>query len=165
MTVILINWTVACIVDQHTHANSMKILGVPIDGTLAEYIVVPVAHLTHKPSHLTTQQAAALPLAGVTAYRAVFKQGQLQSGWNVLVTGIGGGVAPFVAQFARLGGAHVYVTSYVPLLSSPLYLVHLCTDRSDISLSSLIVTTQEQRRQNSMGHDAPGSQGRCQLFL
>jgi hypothetical protein len=94
----------------------MAILGVPIDGTLAQYITVPVEHLALKPRHLDAQQAAAIPLAALTAYRAVFVQGQLRPGWKVLVTGIGGGVAPFVAQFAKLGGAEVYVTSFVLIL-------------------------------------------------
>jgi NADPH:quinone reductase-like Zn-dependent oxidoreductase len=56
-------------------------------------------------------EAAALPLAGLTAYRALVYQGQVSAGQNVLVTGIGGGVAQFAAQFAKALGAEVYVSS------------------------------------------------------
>ena len=56
-------------------------------------------------------QAAAVPLAGLTAYRAVVTQGNVQKGMKVLVTGAGGGVASWAATFAKVLGAEVYVTS------------------------------------------------------
>src|SRR5882757_1991737 len=61
--------------------------------------------------HLSFEQAAALPLAGVTAYRAVLTRAQLQPGEKVLITGIGGGVALFALQYAVALGASVYVSS------------------------------------------------------
>src|SRR5882757_5433655 len=61
--------------------------------------------------HLSFEQAAALPLAGVTAYRAVLTRAQLQPGEKVLITGIGGGVALFALQYAVALGARVYVSS------------------------------------------------------
>lgn len=67
--------------------------------------------LSLKPQHLDQKHAAALPLAGLTAYRATVSQGALKKGQLVLVTGIGGGVSPFCVQFAVSLGAHVYVTS------------------------------------------------------
>jgi zinc-binding alcohol dehydrogenase/oxidoreductase len=67
--------------------------------------------LSAKPRHLNYKQAAALPLAGLTAFRAVVSQGQVQPKQKVLVTGIGGGVSPFCVQFANALGADVYVTS------------------------------------------------------
>lgn len=87
------------------------ILGLPRDGTLAQRIAVPVSQLTVKPSHLTWEEAAALPLAGLTAYRAIFSRAQLQPGDRVLISGIGGGVALFAMQFAIAVGAEVWVTS------------------------------------------------------
>ncbi|KAI8594842.1 hypothetical protein EDD21DRAFT_314121, partial [Dissophora ornata] len=63
------------------------------------------------PEHLTDVEAAALPLAGLTAYRAVFTKGQVEKGQNVLITGIGGGVALMALSFCVAAGANVYVTS------------------------------------------------------
>ena len=63
------------------------------------------------PAHLSDEQAAALPLAGLTAYRAVVTRGKVERGMSVLVTGIGGGVALFALQLAHALGAHVFVTS------------------------------------------------------
>jgi NADPH:quinone reductase-like Zn-dependent oxidoreductase len=87
------------------------ILGLPRDGTLAERIAVPAAQVSAKPAHLTWHEAAALPLAGLTAYRALFSRAKLQSGERVLVSGIGGGVAHFALQLALSAGAEVWVTS------------------------------------------------------
>jgi NADPH:quinone reductase-like Zn-dependent oxidoreductase len=87
------------------------ILGMPTDGTLAEYVCVPIDRLHVKPAHLSYEEAAALPLAGLTAYRAVRRKGGIQKGQRVLVTGIGGGVAQLACQFALALGAEVYVTS------------------------------------------------------
>jgi NADPH:quinone reductase-like Zn-dependent oxidoreductase len=91
--------------------EAFRILGLPDDGTLAEYIKVPVRNLAEKPTHLSFEEAAALPLAGVTAWRAVMKRGGLQQGDKVLITGVGGGVALFALQFAVAAGAEVVVTS------------------------------------------------------
>jgi NADPH:quinone reductase-like Zn-dependent oxidoreductase len=57
------------------------------------------------------EEAAALPLAGVTAYRATFTRGELREGETVLVTGVGGGVQTFVLLYAKAVGARVIVTS------------------------------------------------------
>lgn len=91
--------------------EQFHILGMPMDGTFAEQVVVPASQLHDKLQHLSWTEAAALPLAGVTAYRAVFTQGQLQSGQHVLITGVGGGVATFALQYAIAAGAKVTVTS------------------------------------------------------
>ena len=93
------------------HPTDFKILGLPDDGTLAEYVVAPLGNLVAKPLPLSFEEAAALPLAGVTAWRALMKRGRLQAGERVLITGIGGGVALFALQFAVATGAQVYVTS------------------------------------------------------
>ena len=90
---------------------SFSILGLPRDGTLAEMIAVPQAQLAGKPGHLSWEEAAALPLAGLTAWRALFSRAKLSPGERVLVSGIGGGVALLALQFAFASGNEVWVTS------------------------------------------------------
>lgn len=97
--------------EQAVHSEKFSILGLPRDGTFATQVVVPVSQLHARPAHLDWHAAAALPLAGVTAWRALFSQGKLQPGETVLITGIGGGVATFALQFAVAVGAEVWVTS------------------------------------------------------
>lgn len=97
--------------DERVQGKGFRILGLPDDGTFAESVVVPVANLVPRPEHLSSQQAAALPLAGLTAWRALFSRGQLRAGESVLITGVGGGVALFALQFALAEGARVHVTS------------------------------------------------------
>lgn len=91
--------------------KDFTILGLPRAGTLAQQIAVPVAQLAAKPAHLSWNEAAALPLAGLTAYRGLFARAQLRAGEKVLISGIGGGVALFALQFAVAQGAEVWVTS------------------------------------------------------
>ena len=97
--------------NQRHQSKQYHILGLPKDGTLAEYLTVNADRLRLAPTHLNTEQAAALPLAGLTAYRALFGRAQLQAGEKVLISGIGGGVALFAMQFAIAAGADVYVSS------------------------------------------------------
>jgi NADPH:quinone reductase-like Zn-dependent oxidoreductase len=99
---------------QAAQGKDFHILGLPRDGTFATEVLVPVTQLHPKPAHLDWREAAALPLAGVTAYRVAFSQGQLKQGDTVLITGIGGGVATFALQFAIAAGAKVWVTSSSP---------------------------------------------------
>ncbi|KAI1811851.1 NAD(P)-binding protein [Poronia punctata] len=81
-------------------------------GTAQDYLVVPEDEVELAPEHLTTAEAAALPLVGLTGWRAlVTKSGNATAGSNILVTGIGGGVALQVLQFAVALGCNVYVTS------------------------------------------------------
>jgi zinc-binding alcohol dehydrogenase/oxidoreductase len=91
--------------------KNYDILGLPTDGTFAEYISVPTEYLAPKPAHLSFEEAAALPLAGLTAYRALFTKCQVKAGDKVLISGIGGGVALFALQFAVAAGCEVWVTS------------------------------------------------------
>lgn len=100
--------------NEQAQGKGFSILGLPRDGTLAERIVVPAGQLATKPSHLSWSEAAALPLAGLTAYRALFSRAQLQAGEHVLISGVGGGVALFALQFAVAAGAKVWVTSSSP---------------------------------------------------
>lgn len=84
-------------------------------GMAQEYIVVGESEVELLPPHLSGLEGAALPLVGVTAWRAlVTKSGAAQAGRNILVTGIGGGVALAVLQFASAMGCNVYVTSSSP---------------------------------------------------
>ncbi len=83
----------------------------PRNGTLAELVSAELKNIHYKPTHLSHREASALPLAGVTAYRALFTRGRLAEGENILITGIGGGVAALAMQFALSAGANVYVTS------------------------------------------------------
>jgi zinc-binding alcohol dehydrogenase/oxidoreductase len=83
----------------------------PEDGAFAGYVKVRATNLHEKPEHLSFEEAAALPLAGVTAYRSMFTKCNLKAGEKVLITGAGGGVALFAVQFAVAAGAEVWVTS------------------------------------------------------
>jgi NADPH:quinone reductase-like Zn-dependent oxidoreductase len=97
--------------DLDVQSGKYTILGMPVDGTFAEYAVVPIDRLHHKPFHLDFLQASALPMGGLTAFRALFRKGELKAGQNVLISGFGGGVAQFAFLFAKAAGANVYVTS------------------------------------------------------
>lgn len=88
-----------------------KILGNPDNGTFAEYVVVDKKYVYSKPNHLSDAEAAALPLAGLTTYRAVFTRAKIEKGEKVLITGIGAGTALLALQYALVAGAEVYVTS------------------------------------------------------
>jgi zinc-binding alcohol dehydrogenase/oxidoreductase len=86
-------------------------LGTPTDGTFAEKLLIPAIQLFEKPAHLDWVHAAALPLSGLTGFRAVFSRARLQPGERVLITGVGGGVALFALQYAVAAGANVFATS------------------------------------------------------
>jgi zinc-binding alcohol dehydrogenase/oxidoreductase len=88
-----------------------SILGLPVNGTFAEEVLVPKTNILPKPEHLSMEEAAALPLAGLTAWRVLHTRCQVKKGEKVLISGIGGGVALFVLQFAVAAGAEVWVTS------------------------------------------------------
>jgi len=97
--------------DERMQGTDFTILGLPLPGTLAEQVVVPQTQLASKPAHLSWEEAAALPLAGLTAYRALMSRAKLQVDERVLISGIGGGVALMALQFALARGAEVWVTS------------------------------------------------------
>ena len=97
--------------DQRCHGSDFRVLGMPDQGTFAEYICVPATDVTEKPAHLNWEQAAAIPLAGLTAWRAVSTHAEVKSGQKVLVTGAGSGVSCFAIQWCVKLGAEVYVTT------------------------------------------------------
>ena len=85
-------------------------LGGAIEGVLAEQIVIGETGLIAVPSHLSFEEAATLPCAGVTAWNALFENGAIRAGETVLVQG-SGGVSVFALQFAKAAGARVIATS------------------------------------------------------
>ena len=97
--------------DPRFQGKSYRILGLPENGTFAEYVRVPRNNLAPMPAHLGWEEAAALPLAGLTAYRVLFTRCRLRAGERVLISGVGGGVALMAMQFALAAGAEVFVTS------------------------------------------------------
>ncbi|MCB0588805.1 MAG: zinc-binding dehydrogenase [Phaeodactylibacter sp.] len=100
--------------DPRFYSDDYFILGMVENGTFAEQVAVRKTKIYPKPEHLTAEQAAALPLAGLTAYRILFSRCQARAGDKVLISGIGGGVALLACQFAIAAGAEVWVTSGSP---------------------------------------------------
>jgi NADPH:quinone reductase-like Zn-dependent oxidoreductase len=98
------------IAGEPTKAKLLSALGGPLDGTLADHIVLHEEGLVHVPAHLTDEEAATLPCAAVTAWSAVVEQGEVRPGDTVLVLGTGG-VSLFALQFARIAGARVIATT------------------------------------------------------
>src|ERR687898_3571409 len=97
--------------DPHKPGKEYRILGLPDNGTFAQLVKVPAENVFPKPSHLSHEEAAAIPLGAMTAYRALVTRGGLKEGETVVVPGIGSGVATFVVQLAVGLGVHVFVTS------------------------------------------------------
>lgn len=87
------------------------VLGVPHQGTHAELVAHPADLVRPRPAGWSWEEAAALPLAGLTAWRALATRGGLRRGATVLITGAGSGVSTFLVQIAAAEGARVLVTS------------------------------------------------------
>jgi NADPH:quinone reductase-like Zn-dependent oxidoreductase len=97
--------------DEDAPGPEFRILGVPDQGTYAERIVVAAHQVRPRPQDYTWFEAAALPLAGLTAWRAAVTHARAGPGRTILVPGAGGGVASFVVQIAAAVGARVLVTT------------------------------------------------------
>jgi len=91
--------------------DTFRILGFPDNGTFAEYISISKKYIFEKPEHLSFEECAAIPLSGLTAYRALFTKARLRVNEKVLITGIGGGAGLWALNFAVAYKARVYVTS------------------------------------------------------
>jgi NADPH:quinone reductase-like Zn-dependent oxidoreductase len=91
-----------------------EILGDHTAGTYAELVAVPEPNVFPVPAGFDWPSAAALPLAGATAYRALFSRGGLQAGETVVILGAGSGVSTIAIALARMAGARVLVTSSSP---------------------------------------------------
>jgi len=97
--------------NQEASSLEFNVLGMPSTGTFSDYFVISSKYVYEKPKNLSTNEAAALPLAGVTAYRACFYYGKVDSKKRVLITGIGSGVAQLALVFCCAIGASTFVTS------------------------------------------------------
>jgi zinc-binding alcohol dehydrogenase/oxidoreductase len=97
--------------DPALYAPDFGLLGMPGPGTIGEAICVPADLIADKPAHLDFAQAAAVPLAALTAWRGLTTKGAIKAGDRLLVTGAGGGVATFAILLGLAMGADVYVTS------------------------------------------------------
>jgi NADPH:quinone reductase-like Zn-dependent oxidoreductase len=97
-------------VDGRPDSALLGALGSPLDGVLAEYIVLDQQGVVSCPAHLSFDEAATLPCASLTAWNALMVSGRVRSGQTVLVLGTGG-VSIAALQFARMSGARVIVTS------------------------------------------------------
>ena len=100
-----------CSSGQDNLCQGFHLIGEHINGTYCEYICVPTKNLVIKPHHLAVEEAAALPLTYVTAYRMLFSLAKLEANQNLLIQGIGGGVAMAMLSLAKSMGANVMVTS------------------------------------------------------
>jgi NADPH:quinone reductase-like Zn-dependent oxidoreductase len=97
--------------DERHPGPDFEILGDHTDGTYAELVAVPEENLFSLPAGWDWPEAAALPLAGLTAYRALFSRGGLRRGETVVILGAGSGVSTIAVALARMAGARVLVTS------------------------------------------------------
>ena len=93
-----------------TAARTGRMLGDHVDGFASRYVTMSEKLFTRAPAGLSPVEAAALPCAGLTAWRATVVEGDIKPGSTVLVQGTGG-VSVFAAQFARMAGARVIATS------------------------------------------------------
>lgn len=80
-------------------------------GAYADHVAVAASMLTRTPAELDDVRAAAMPVASLTAWQALFDAGELQRGQTVLIHGAAGGVGSFAVQFARRAGARVVCTA------------------------------------------------------
>jgi NADPH:quinone reductase-like Zn-dependent oxidoreductase len=100
-----------CRAGEQSLCVKFKILGEHVRGTFAEYIKLPATNVFPYPQHLSAQEAAALGLTFLTAYRMLFTQARLQPGEWVCITGIGGGLAQALFQLAKPVAGRMFVTS------------------------------------------------------
>jgi NADPH:quinone reductase-like Zn-dependent oxidoreductase len=87
-----------------------EVFGFAASGGYAEYTLSAPGVLARKPAGVTHEQAAAIPVAGLTAWQALFDRGGLESGQRALIVGAAGGVGHLAVQFAKRAGAHVIGT-------------------------------------------------------
>ena len=96
---------------EQSECLSFDIMGMNRQGTFAEYVAVPARNVHPKPAYMDFDQAGIFVLSCLTAWRMLFTRAQLRPGETVLLHGIGGGVALWALQLAKLAGACVVVTS------------------------------------------------------
>lgn len=103
-----------CLAGQQCLCVRFRVLGEHVPGGLAEYAVAPATNLYPIPEAYPFAEAAAVPLAYQTAWRALMGQARLRAGERVLILGAGGGVASAAIQIAKLAGAYVYAATSTP---------------------------------------------------
>ena len=108
---VIINPSIGWGDDPEYFEKDFTILGLPDHGTFSDIVKVPEGNIFDKPEHLSWVEAAALPVCGVTAYRAMMTRGSAKSGERMLITGIGGGVATMALLFGIALDMEVWVTS------------------------------------------------------
>jgi NADPH:quinone reductase-like Zn-dependent oxidoreductase len=86
------------------------VFGLPASGGYAQYATADPRGIARKPAGLSYEQAAALPVAGLTAWQALFDRAELERGQTVLIAGAAGGVGHLAVQFAKHAGAYVIGT-------------------------------------------------------
>jgi NADPH:quinone reductase-like Zn-dependent oxidoreductase len=86
-------------------AKGEDVFGISPSGGYAEFTPAPAGMLARKPAGISHEQAAAIPVAGMTAWQALYDRAGLERGQTVLIAGAAGGVGHFAVQFAKLAGA------------------------------------------------------------
>ena len=110
-------WDICGVVEQRGHAARRFKVGDEVYayarrpevkwGSFAEFMIIPDSYLAKKPINLSPEEAAGIPLAGLTAYQSLYEAGKLQDGQTVLIIGASGGVGSFAIQLAKAKGAKV----------------------------------------------------------
>ncbi len=108
---VVINPTLGWVAGEQVPTETFEILGAPRDGTFADRVVVPATNVAPRPAGLSWEEAAALSLAGLTAWRAAITCAAAGEGRRLLITGAGSGVATFAVQIAAAVGSEVWVTT------------------------------------------------------
>jgi NADPH:quinone reductase-like Zn-dependent oxidoreductase len=101
-----------CLAGEHSACVNFRMLGEHSPGTLAEYIVIPARNARSIPKDRPVEQAAAFTLSTLTAWRMVVNRARVKKTDNVLIWGIGGGVALAALEIVRTIGATTWVTSH-----------------------------------------------------
>lgn len=114
---IIPGWDVAGVIEDRGHAARRFDVGDEVYayarrpevkwGTFAEYLIIPDSYLAKRPQSISLEEAAAIPLAGLTAYQALYVAGNLTKGQKLLILGSSGGVGSFAIQLAKVKGAEV----------------------------------------------------------
>lgn len=110
-------WDMAGVIEERGHAARRFDVGEEVYayarrpevkwGTFAEYIVIPESYLALRPKNISWEEAAGIPLAGLTAYQSVYVAGNIKEGQKLLILGASGGVGSFAIQLAKARGAEI----------------------------------------------------------